>query len=233
MTANATTTTSDGDAVAAGSARADAPAAPDPHPGDPGRCARPDGLDDHQHRRAHHRPRHRRRRVADQVARRQLRARDGGAAGGGRPARRPVRQAADVPDRHRRVHPRLARGRPVGRPGHADRRPAGPGRLRRAADPAGHRPADRRVQPRSDAHRVLRVRAGDGRIGHRRADPGGLHHQRQHRRADLAADLPDQHRARHRRVHRRAAGCCRATSRPTRSSSTASARACSARACSG
>ena len=77
------------------------------------------------------------RRVADQVARGQLRPGHRRPPRGGRPPRRPLRQAADLPDRHQRVHGRLGRLRAVGRPGHDHRWASRPGRLRALMIPQG------------------------------------------------------------------------------------------------
>src|SRR5258706_2646736 len=114
------------------------------------------------------------------------------------------RYAAHVPDRHRGVHPGLARLRPGRRPGDADRRAAGARRFRGPADPPGHRHRDQLVLPRAAAARDGRVRDAAGGLGSAGSHRLGLPHQLRHRRADLAADIPDQHRPGHRRGPRRA-----------------------------
>ena len=106
--------------------------------------------------------------------------------------RRPARAAAGLPGRGRPLHARLAalRGRADGRV--ADRRPAGPGGRRGAADPG--QPGDHRGElpprrPGAGDRRLVgprRRRDGDRAAARRLADRRGL----------LARDLPDQPAAR-------------------------------------
>src|SRR3954464_4446013 len=107
--------------------------------------------------------------------------------------------------RHRRLHARVGgvRARAVARRPHRHAR--APGRLRRAADPAGARRHQDRLPAEGDGRRVRRVRAGHGPRRHRRADPRGLARHGRPARHRVADDLPAQRPARRDRPARGAA----------------------------
>ena len=107
----------------------------------------------------------------------------------GRPARRPLRPEADVPDRHRPLHRRVGRVRPVGHPGAARRLAGGAGARRRAGVRGGALAAHDAVHGarrpgQGDGH--LRLRALGRRRGRRAA------RRRADRPPELALDLPRQ-----------------------------------------
>src|SRR3984957_7363452 len=84
------------------------------------------------------------------------------------------------------------------------RGPAGPGRVRRAVDPAGLRHLGLGLPPRAHRQGVQRLRPGPGAVGCRRSAAGRAADRRQPVRAGLAAYVPDQHRAGRGRAGRRA-----------------------------
>ena len=160
----------------------------------------------HDHARQHRRERRaagdpggpRGRPLGARVGRLGLRAHVRGADADRRQARRRLRPPAPLRHRHRRLHARLARVRPLHDRRHADRRAGGAGR-RRGADEPGDALDHRRDLPAAaarhrDRHlgRRLRARARDRPAG-RRAPDGA-------RRLEL--DLLRQRARRHRRDRR-------------------------------
>src|ERR1035441_1132571 len=131
----------------------------------PGRGSHgPAGLHHHHHRRADHQLLAARRPGPDQVAGRQLRAGPGSAAGHRRAAGRQVRPPPDLPDRPRRLHRSLAGLRPGLGSALDHRGPAGPGRVRGAADPAGLRHTGRGLPARAHRQGVQRLRPDPGAV---------------------------------------------------------------------
>ena len=103
-----------------------------------------------------------------------------------------------------------------------------PGRLRRAADPAGPGRHQDRLPAEGDGRRVRGVRPGHGPRRDRRADPRRLARRRRPARHRLADDLPHQRAARRRSACSARCGSCRSRARRPASASTRSASCSSA-----
>ncbi len=159
----------------------------------------------HHHRRPDRPRRARRRHVDDAVVGRRLHPRVRRPHDRRRASRRHLRPSEGLHRRHRRLHARLDGVRARAVAGRAHRVPRPPGRVRRAADPAGPGRHQDRLPAEGDGRRVRRVRARDGPGRDRRADPRRLARHRRPARHRLADDLPHQRPARRRRPARRAA----------------------------
>ena len=137
----------------------------------------------------------------------------------GRPARRPLRPPPALPRRHRALHARVARLRPLDLAGDADHRAlrAGPRRRSRLRGVA--------VADHEPLHRARRPRQGDGRVRlrglRRRLDRRAA--RRLADRDQLALDLPRQHPDRLRRRVRGAAAAARRRGGTTPAASSTSA----------
>ena len=158
--------------------------------GDRGGGDGPARLDHHAGRGADHPARAGRLVRGHRVGDRRVRPGHGGGAADRRALGRPLRPTADAANRDGRVRRGLGAVRGGGQRGRAHRGPGGAGGPGRDHAAAGVRADQGPVRGARDGQGVRRLRAGDGPVGHARADRGGRADRGRRVRYRLADDLP-------------------------------------------